>query len=337
PSKVMAAEIGEPMGLGIIAGLKASLDAESAGGIIAGWATKQGPGFIANLITPVIGAALGAAITAGLVKAGAAPELVNSGKGWSAWNNTQGGSRVGIQPGSMGKKPDDGRIRADAFHSGRGGLLAASSSNYWQVFVAKWGVPTEASCRKVSAQLGIKIPQWLLDIYNPPQGESVDRPDVLKDPAPAMEAGFALTNLAKAAADAADALKAVPVRFALEVERAAGIIGKAIGGLDDLIPRMGGSNPGTRPLPPGGIGGPIVIDPPGGTSTFGGSSGGYGGVAFAAQTVNLAGPVNVGFTGTFQVGGGRSLVVELVDALIADTGTFDKLIRAEDNRRGQKP
>ena len=78
----------------------------------------------------------------------------------------------------------------------------------------------------------------------------------------------------------------------------------------------------------------------GGSSVFGGSGApafSFGTAGMTAQTVNLAGPVNVGFTGTFQVGSGRSLVVELVDALIADTGTFDKLIRAEDNRRGQKP
>lgn len=334
PSKVMAEEVGEPMALGIVMGMQAGLSANPIVGIVEDWTKALRPGEVAKLITPVLGSGIGAALVAAMAaQAGKAPEQVSSRGAWYA--DAVQGSRTGIQPGDMGKKPDDGRVRADAFHSGKGGHLAASSSNYWQVFVAKWGVPTEASARKVSRQLGIPLPQWLLDIYNPPQGETVDAPDVLKDPAPAMEAGHALTNLAKVAQEVADALKAVPVRFALEVEKAAGIIGNAMG---NFIPSPGDSNPRMRPLPPGGIGGPIVIDPPGGTSTFGAGGGyGTGSVMLATQTVNLAGPVNVGFTGTFQVGGGRSLAVELVDALIADTGTFDKLIRAEDNRRAQKP
>ena len=233
--------------------------------------------------------------------------------------------------------PKDSRIKADAFRSGKGGLLAASSSNYWQVFVAKWGVPTEASCRKVSAQLGIEIPQWLLDIYNPPQGETVDRPDVLKDPAPAQEAGEALKVLAQAAQEAAVTVSKL---VSVPLEELRGAVYKLKGGLDDLVPIIGGIVKG---MPGGGgVGGPIgIAPPPGGSSTFGvGGGGGYGSggaVMLAAQTVNLAGPVSVGFTGTFQVGGGRSLAVELVDALIADTGTFDKLIKAEDRRRAQKP
>jgi hypothetical protein len=56
----------------------------------------------------------------------------------------------------------------------------------------------------------------------------------------------------------------------------------------------------------------------------------------AAQSVTLAGPVNVGFTGTFQVASGRSLAVELVDATITDTPSLDKLIRAMDQRKAQK-
>ena len=337
PSKVMAEEIGEPMALGIVMGMQAGLSANPIVGIVEDWTKALKPGGLAKLITPILGSGIGAALVAAMAaSAGKAPEQVSSRGAY--WADGVQGSRTGIQPGNMGKSPDDGRVRADAFHSGKGGHLAASSSNYWQVFVAKWGVPTEQSARKVSRQLGIPLPQWLLDIYNPPQGETVDAPDVLKDPAPAQEAGTALQHLAKVAQEVADALKAVPVKFALEVDKAVGAIGKAIGGLDDLIPRLGDSNPRMRPLPPGGIGGPIVIDPPGGTSTFGAGGGyGTGSVMLATQTVNLAGPVNVGFTGTFQVGGGRSLAVELVDALIADTGTFDKLIRAEDNRRAQKP
>lgn len=346
PSKVMAKEIGEPMALGIVAGMQAGLSANPIVGIVEDWTKALRPGEVAKLVTPILGSGIGAAISKAI--SAAIPELVSSDPAWgtsgapgslrSSGANAKGTGWSGLNQGGMGNKADEGRVRADAFHSGKGGHLAASSSNYWQVFVAKWGVPTEASARKVSRQLGIPLPQWLLDIYNPPQGETVDAPDVLKDPAPAMEAGHALEHLAKVAQEVADALKAVPVRFALEVEKAAGIIGKAMGGLDDLIPRMGDSNPRMRPLPPGGIGGPIVIDPPGGASTFGAGGGyGTGSVMLATQTVNLAGPVSVGFTGTFQVGGGRSLAVELVDALIADTGTFDKLIRAEDNRRAQKP
>lgn len=343
PSKVMADEVGEPMALGIVAGMQAGLSANPIVGIVEDWTKALRPGEVAELVTPILGSGIGAAISKAISTA--IPELVSSDPAWgtsgalgslrSSRANARGTGWSGLNPGGMGNKADDGRVRADAFHSGKGGHLAASSSNYWQVFVAKWGVPTEASARKVSRQLGIPLPQWLLDIYNPPQGETVDAPDVLKDPAPAMEAGHALEHLAKVAQEVADALKAVPVRFALEVEKAAGIIGNAMG---NFIPSPGDSNPRMRPLPPGGIGGPIVIDPPGGTSTFGAGGGyGTGSVMLATQTVNLAGPVNVGFTGTFQVGGGRSLAVELVDALIADTGTFDKLIRAEDNRRAQKP
>lgn len=317
PSKVMAKEIGEPMALGIVMGMQAGLSANHIVGIVEDWTKALRPGEVAKLITPVLGSGIGAALVAAMAaQAGKAPEQVSSRGAWYA--DAVQGSRTGIQPGDMGKKPDDGRVRADAFHSGKGGHLAASSSNYWQVFVAKWGVPTEASARKVSRQLGIPLPQWLLDIYNPPQGETVDRPDVLKDPAPAMEAGHALAQLAKVAEDLSATLVKMAETFVLV--------------LDKFKPG------GTSPLPPGGIGGPIVIDPPGGTSTFGAGGGyGTGSVMLATQTVNLAGPVNVGFTGTFQVGGGRSLAVELVDALIADTGTFDKLIRAEDNRRAQKP
>jgi hypothetical protein len=56
----------------------------------------------------------------------------------------------------------------------------------------------------------------------------------------------------------------------------------------------------------------------------------------AAQSVTLAGPVNVGFTGTFQVASGRSLAVELVEATITDTPSLDRLIRAMDQRKAQK-
>lgn len=300
PSRVMADEIGEPMAMGIVEGIRAALRMNPLGELVAEWGKKQGPGFIAQLISPVIGAAIGAAITAGIVAAGGTPEQVNSGRGWSAWNNTQGGSRVGIQQGSMGKDSADGRVKADAFRSGKGGLLAASSSNYWQVFVSKWGVPTESSARKVARQLGIPLPQWLEDIYNPPGGSTVDRPDVLKDPEQAAEVTASLRAMGDAAINVTDALNKLGGVFRLELD-------KGVGG-----------QVGVGGLPGGGqVGGPIVIEPPPGG-------------AVSVQSVSLGnivmGAINVNLDG-------KAISRAVASAFIEDVTILDQLGKALGKRK----
>lgn len=82
-------------------------------------------------------------------------------------------------------------------------------------------------------------------------------------------------------------------------------------------------------VPPGTGGGA------GTSSTGGGFS--FGSAILTAQTVTLNGPVNIGMSATLQFEGGRSMSAALVDALITDTGSFDRLLRAEDQRRKQKP
>jgi len=335
PSKVMRDQVGIPIGQGIIAGVANALKANPIAGIVSEWATAGG----AATIGAALGGSLKAAIVAGLLLQGRTDGgALIEGKIYGDWgaNAKVANGRMGLQKGpGIADKPTDNGVRADAFRSGRGGLLAASSSNYWQVFVQRFGVPTEASARKVSKQLGIPLPRWLEDIFHPPQGETVDAPDALKDPAPAQEAGAAMKQLAKAANDAAGAIgKMAPVGIDLDALRGSAF--KLRQNFDDLAPIIGGI---VRALPPGsgGPGGPIPIPGPGGSTTFGGSgSAGIPDVAVSAQNVTLRGPLNIGMTANLQVGGGRSLTAELVSALVVDTPNLDKLIEAEDRRRAQK-
>lgn len=321
PSRVMRDQVGQPIAMGIVEGIRMTLAANPIAGLVAGWAQASNGASIGA----ALGGTLKAAVIAGLMLSGATNggALIEGRHAQWGANATPSDGRMGLQKGSgLTGSADDGRVRADAFRSGKGGLLAASSSNYWQIFVSRWGVPTEASAIKVSKQLGIPLPQWLLDIYHPPTGSTVDRPDVLKDPAPAAEAGAALKQLAKAGDEAVGAFSKIPPAVALL--------------LDDLKNGRSGSNPIVRPLPGGGgIGGPIPIPGPGGTTTFGGAGGGVTGATISAQTVQLRGPVNIGMNATLAIGGGRTLTATLVDALITDTASFDKLIQAEDRRRAQ--
>lgn len=297
------------------------------GGSFGGLGGGISPQDLGAVIGQAAGASLSLVLAPLLLEGRAAPWDVNA---------KSANGRMGLQKGpGIADKPTDNGVRADAFRSGRGGLLAASSSNYWQVFVQRFGVPTEASARKVSKQLGIPLPKWLEDIFHPPQGETVDAPDALKDPAPAVEVGKAFNNLAGEANNLAGAFsKMAPVGIDMDVLRGSAI--KLRQNFDDLAPIIGGI---VKALPPGsgGPGGPIPIPGPGGSTTFGGGgAAGIPDVAVSAQNVTLRGPLNIGMTANLQVGGGRSLTAELVSALVVDTPNLDKLIEAEDRRRAQK-
>lgn len=342
PSKRAAREIGRPIGQGIIQGLQDSLAGTAMASIVGGWAEKgMGGGFVAKVITMPLVAALAAGMVAAVGKSASFGPSGGSSDLGSLFNNMMNPANAKSREYSQHYGPDTGpgsgapvgAVKADAFRSGKGGHLAASKSNYWQVFVQKWGIPTEDSARKVSRQLGIPLPQWLEDIYNPKGSDSyVDPMAPMKDALqPAADVADALKGLAAAASEATGGLKEWTGAIAIDFEaldRAAAALRPA---LEDLARA---ANPGPGP------GGPPTVPPPGGTTTFG--AGGAGGVGIAdatinAQAVHLNGPVQVGFSGTFQVGSGRTLAVELVDAVIADTSTLDKLITAEDRRRAQKP
>lgn len=312
--------VGRDIVLGLLVGVQAAFKANSLEKSVKEWASQLRPSAVAALISPRIGAGLAAAIAIvalGGSGSGLPGQVIGGGgsglpgqviggsgtgrAGGQAWGaNAIGGSRVGIQQ----KKADSGEtgVRADAFRSGVGGHLAASSSNYWRVFVSKWGVPTESSARKVARQLGIPLPAWLEDIYNPPGGSTVDRPDPLKDPEAAAGVGDALLNMAKAAEDAAAA-----------INTAAAVILQA----SDLANRRPGSDPGLRPLPGGGnVGGPIVIEPPPGSDV-------------KVSTVEI-GAVNT--NATFMLDG-KVLARAIIDTMAGDTVALDKLGKALGKRK----
>lgn len=323
PSKVMADEVGQPIAMGIVEGIRMTLAAHPIDGLVAGWAQASSGASIGA----ALGASLKAAVVAGLMLSGRADG------GWGVSAKAADG-RTGMQKGGgITDSADDGRVRADAFRSGRGGLLAASSSNYWQVFVQRFGIPTESSARKVSAQLGIKIPQWLEDIFHPAQGETVDRPDVAKTPEAALEAGAALKQMAGAAYDAGTALsKLMPVAIDLDALR--GSVIKAAAGFADLILKVGRA----VPLPPGsggGIGGPIIPGPPGGATTFGAGSSGVLVMAdrVDAKTATLG---EIGLALELKLDG-VSLPAVLTAAYQRDTASLDKLIKIIDQRRQAGP
>lgn len=252
PSKRAAREVGVPIGQGIIAGMRASLDSDPIAGIVGEWAKAGiGGGFVAKLLTPLFSNAMGrpsgrrcksrAAVARQSLstvardgRRGITCRAAPASASRAAWARSR--TMVASAP-----------MRSTA---GAADCLRHSRRITGRCCMAKWGVPTEASCQQGVGAVGDRDPAVVAGHLQPPARRIGGPAGRAEGTAPAMEAGAALEHLAKAAADVADALKAVPVRFALEVERAAGIIGKAIGGLDDLIPRMGGSDPGTRPLPP---------------------------------------------------------------------------------------
>lgn len=327
PSRRAAREVGVPLGQGIIAGLAAALSATSLVGIVRDWTSSLRPADVAKLISPALSGGMAAAlVVASVALGGGGSGLPGSGRGrgggtvggrgtgsgsasgiseqWAA--NARGTGWSGLNPGDMGKDPTAGRVRADAFRSGTGGQLAASKSNYWQVFVAKWGVPTESSARKVARQLGIPLPQWLEDVYNPPGGSTVDSPDPLKDPAPAEEAGKAMAAFSMEVDKATGAISEIPPAIALAVDK-----------LKNAHP---GSDPIVRPVPeapPGGIGGPIVIEPPPGSEV-------------KVDSVEI-GAINNGPT-TIMLDG-KVLARAIVDTLVGDTVVLDRLGKALGKRK----
>lgn len=250
PSKVFAEEVGEPIGEGIIQGLRRSLEATPLAGIIGGWG-EASIGFIPKLLTPILVAAMTTSMAAAMQKA----QSSGLDSAWFGGVGMVGGVRERAYsqhygpttgPGSGGA----GGVRADAFRSGKGGHLAASKSNYWQVFVSKWGVPTESSARKVAQQLGIPLPQWLEDIYNPKGSASyVDPMAPMKEAMqPASEVARAFDGVTASAQAAADA-----------IDKWAGAIAIDFKALDEAlrpITKGGGGLIGPGP------GGPIVIEPP---------------------------------------------------------------------------
>lgn len=189
PSRVMAEEVGEPMAAGIIAGLDSGLRGRAIEPIIR---LIGELGALPVRVTERVGATLAAGILTGVVQAlggtpggaqgsgglmGAIALALGSGMagrpqqkgqtrspfertvpfpfGGGPMNIPNGGTRVG----------GVGDVVAKWNMSGRGGHVAASRSNYWQVFVQRHGVPTEASARRVAEKLGIPLPQWLEQIY----------------------------------------------------------------------------------------------------------------------------------------------------------------------------
>lgn len=189
PSQVMADEVGRPMAEGIIAGLDSGLRGRAIEPIIR---LIGELGALPVRVTERVGATLAAGILTGVVQAlggtpggaqgsgglmGAIALALGSGMagrpqqkgqtrspfertvpfpfGGGPMNIPNGGTRVG----------GVGDVVAKWNMSGRGGHVAASRSNYWQVFVQRHGVPTEASARRVAEKLGIPLPQWLEQIY----------------------------------------------------------------------------------------------------------------------------------------------------------------------------
>jgi len=259
PSKVFAEEVGEPIGEGIIQGLRATLEANPLAGLIGGWADKS-IGLAPKLITPILVTMLSTSMVAAMEKAlsfgptGGSSGLDSMwGGGVSQANPSERfwSRHYGPTKGPGGEGP--GTVEASATRGGKGGHLAASKSNYWQIFVQKWGIPTESSARKTAQQLGIPLPQWLEDIYNPAGSSShVDPVDPMKgEPAAAAEETIkSLAALTAAASEAAEAVKKMPVmieEWLLNPKQDSGIRSKLA-------------------LPGPGPGGPITIEPPPGGS-----------------------------------------------------------------------
>lgn len=113
-----------------------------------------------------------------------------SGGGWSKWQSFMGGGGwgggggIGGGVGAVGNATS-GRVDPSMFRTGRGGFLAASSDNYWKQFVAKWGIPEESQARRISKALGLKIPQWLEDMWKgvtPAAGGNLGGPVIPRAP-----------------------------------------------------------------------------------------------------------------------------------------------------------
>ena len=134
-------------------------------------------------------------------------------------------------------------VKVSAFRTGRGGLVAASKTNFWRVMVQKWGMPEESSARKMAAQLGIPIPDWLEQLWHPT--------------ADAKETGMSLTGPAGAAGAVTGATGALVAAVGEVVEA---IQAGATAVRSTISPIAGGSIRMPYPvIPPEGPG--IVVTP----------------------------------------------------------------------------
>lgn len=303
PSQVMADEVGRPMAEGIIAGLDSGLRGRAIEPIIR---LIGELGALPVRVTTSVGATLAAGILAGVVQAlgGTPGGAQGSGGLMGAIALALGGGMAGRPQQKMqGRSPFErtvpfpfgggpmriptntqrvgevGDVVARWNTSGRGGHVAASRSNYWQVFVQRFGVPTESSARKVAERLGIPLPAWLEQMYAAsgvtPLDVSVDGQtgavggrlgDLGAIPAAVQAAGAAIASIAPAATQMVAALSAAVAvgGTALEPairELAVAISNQAaiIGGinivpapiLEPVIPIQPGA-PRTEPLPFGG-------------------------------------------------------------------------------------
>lgn len=246
PSKVFAEEVGEPIAEGMIQGLRRTLEANPLRGLIVEWV--KGGTMAASLGAAIMGSPLESMFN----------NMANPARPREQFYSQHYGPTAG--PGSGGA----GGVTADAFRSGRGGLLAASKSNYWQVFVSKWGVPTEESARKVARQLGIPLPQWLEDIYNPKGSASyVDPMEPMKEALqPAEEAAQQIAAMAAAAGAAAGELERWRGSIGISLESLENRVGRVVGGFDNLLPILEPISGGGGGIIGPGPGGPIVIEPP---------------------------------------------------------------------------
>lgn len=258
----------------------------------------------AKTIAPALGAAIAIALTGGQLGPSGGMTGMRAGPMMD-----RGGAVAGNIDGIMGQNnPLAGKgpgVIASGMRGGKGGLLAASKSNYWQVFVNKWGVPEEGSARKTAAYLGIPLPEWLEMIYNPPQGDRIDAPGAMKDPeAAAMAMG----------------------KFGADFSKAAGEVivsmGNVVIALDKLVPLRPG--PGQEVgFPPGGGGIGIPIPGPGQPI-----------VADKAEIKSVALTMNQGETRVYI--DGKELGRGAVKAIIDNPALLDELGKKIGERRAAK-
>lgn len=281
PSKVFADEIGAPMGEGVIVGFGSVLVPEKAGDIVADWlkgADDSGirmggligrsiaDRIVSGLTVALAGANFNSILTQWLkLDPGVLKAIAASAGAFQGAGGGTGAGRTGMDTREAGRGTggrfsdmrapngprDPGTVTAKWNTSGRGGHVAASKSNYWKVFVQKFGVPTESSAREVAERLGIPLPEWLEQMYK----DAAGGPGVSGGQGPHTGFGGAMGNLGGggAAGAYAGAMNAL-VPIVGQVAAALGTLVEPIRALvGTLVPISGGGPvpiPIEPPLPP---------------------------------------------------------------------------------------